>query len=302
MKISVLVLCKNEAANIATCLDGVFAQETPGKVEVIVVDSGSTDATIDVALRYPVRLERIPPETFHHARTRNYAARLATGEVLVYLAADAFPATKTWLNALVEDFDDPLVGAAYGRHLPKLDSTCERTDALNMLYGEAKIIKDASSKARLGYRYYLMSTVNAAIRRNVWAATTFPEDVKVFEDIAIAKRILDDGWKIIYEPNAPVYHSHVHSTIGLFKRYFDLGYTLNRLGIWAEGTRGSLMRDGLSLVRRKIVRPQNNGKPKKTTSSLKQELAKSAGMFLGLNERFIPLLVKRQISAFKVYD
>ena len=62
--------------------------------------------------------------------------------------------------------------------------------------------------------------------------------------LGIAKLILDGGWKIVYEPNAPVYHSHVHTTVGLFKRYFDIGYTLKRLQIWeTTGARKSLVRD-----------------------------------------------------------
>jgi rhamnosyltransferase len=308
---SILILCKNEARNIEPCLEAVFGQKGAGPFEVIVVDSGSTDGTREIAARvlaardqerYPVRLEQIPPGTFHHARTRNYAASLADGEILVYLAADAFPVSENWLRALLANFEDKMVGAVYGRHVPKAGSSFEREDALSAIYGEEKVVKEAGTQKRLGYRYYLMSTVNTAIRRDVWAETKFPEELKVFEDLGIARRILDRGWKIVYEPAAGVYHSHQHTTLGLFKRYFDIGYTFRQLGIWNPGTKASLLQDAWRLVRRKVARLDRKGNGRKARASLNQELAKSAGMFLGLNERFLPLILKRRMSAFRVYE
>jgi rhamnosyltransferase len=185
--------------------------------------------------------------------------------------------------------------------VPKPGSSFERQDALNALYGEERVVKEPATRARLGYRYYLMSTVNAAIRRDVWAATEFPEELKVFEDLGIAKRILEQGWKIVYEPAASVYHSHQHTTLGLFKRYFDIGYTFRQLGIWNAGTKTSLLQDAWKLARRKVARFDGNGNGRKARASLSQDMAKSAGMFLGLNERFLPLGLKRRMSAFRVY-
>ena len=103
---------------------------------------------------------------------------------------------------MIANFDDPAVGAVYGRQLPKPGSSLEREDALDALYGEQRIVKDPAHRNGLGYRFYHFSDVNAAIRRSVWEAARFPEDLKVFEDMGIAKRILDAGWKIVYEPEA----------------------------------------------------------------------------------------------------
>lgn len=302
MKVSILILCKNEAANMKPCLDAVFCQKGIDVCEVIVVDSGSTDGTQEIVRRYPVRIEEIPADAFHHARTRNYAAGLARGEILVYLAADAFPATEVWLQELLRNFEDGQVGATYGRHLPKPGSSHEREDALGAVYGNERMVKESAKREQLGYRYYHMSTVNAAIRRDVWERTRFPEELKVFEDLGIAKKILDGGWKIVYEPQASVHHSHQHTTAGLFKRYFDIGYTLRRLGIWNDATRGSMLRDGWKLLRAKVARFKGKGDSQNVGVSLIQDLAKSSGMFLGLNERFLPLAVKRRLSAFRVYE
>jgi rhamnosyltransferase len=299
---SILVLTKNEGQNIGACLEAIYSQKNVGMLEVVLVDSSSTDATLEIARRYPVRIEQIPAEAFHHARTRNFAASLAQGEFLVYLAADALPATTGWLHALVSNFSDPGVAGVYGRHLPKAGSTLERQDALDAVYGEERLVKDPSCGSELGYRYYHFSTVNAAIRKSVWQATPFPEDVKVFEDMAIAKRILDGGGKIVYEPRAAVYHSHNHTTTGLLKRYFDAGVIWRQLKIWDGRMSSSLLRDMGRLLRKKISRFDGNGSSRAVGASIRQDLAKSAGLFLGLHERYLPLALKRRLSAFRLFD
>jgi rhamnosyltransferase len=308
---SILILSKNDAANIGPCLQAVFGQKHAEPFETIVVDSGSTDGTLEIVARvlvaraqerYAVKLEEIPAERFHHARTRNYAASLAQGDILIFISQDAIPSSDNWLSALISNFNDPAVGAVYGRQVPNRGSTLERQDTLDTLYGGQRIVKDPSGSSERGYRYYHFSDVNSAIRKCVWQATKFPEDLKVFEDLGIAKQILDGGWKIVYEPRACVYHSHNHTTAGLFKRYFDIGFTFRRLGIWNSGTARSMLKDTWKLLRKKLARPKGNTTPKQASAGIRQDIAKSAGMLLGLNERFLPLSLKRRMSAFRVYD
>jgi rhamnosyltransferase len=300
---SILIVTKNEAHNIEACLEAVYAQKGIAPFEVILVDSGSTDATLDLARRFPVKIRDIPAGSFHHARTRNLAASLASGDVLVYLVADAVPASDTWLSNLLRAFDDPGVGAVYGRQFPKQQASAERQDALNTIYGEKRIVKDPGHRNGLGYAFYHFSDVNAAIRRRIWEEVQFPEDLKVFEDLGIAKRILDRGWKIVYEPEAAVFHSHTHTTIGLFKRYFDIGYTLKILKIWDEpGTRSSLARDAWKLLKGKFKRARDSKTRGSARHGIKQDVAKSLGMFLGLNENYLPRGVKRRLSAFRVFE
>lgn len=299
---SILVLTKNGADSIRDLLRAVFSQHGAIPREVIVVDSGSSDATLEISGQFPVRIERIPPESFHHARTRNLAASLASGEVLVFLSQDAVPASDGWLQALLENFSDPKVGAVYGRQIPKSDSSAERQDVLDTIYGERRIVKDPAAGNQIGYRFYHFSDVNAALRRTVWQATPYPEELKVFEDLAIAKVILDAGWRIVYEPRASVFHSHQHSTVELFKRYFDIGYTLRYLKIWnSPGTGPSMFRDAGKLLRSKLNRARLRGSGS-SVGGFAKDVAKSAGLFLGLNQSCLPLALKKHLSAHGIYE
>jgi glycosyltransferase involved in cell wall biosynthesis len=300
METSVVIPTKNGEKWIGECLDAVHSQESVGQVEVLLVDSGSTDGTLQIARRYPVRIVEITAQDFHHARTRNYAATLTTGKYLVFLSQDAIPANESWLKAMLRNFEDETVGAVYGRQVPKAGSTSERHDALSTMYGSERVVKDASSKESLGYQYYHFSDVNAAIRREVWEAIRFPEEFKVFEDLGIAKRILDAGWKIVYEPDASVVHSHNHTTTELFKRYFDIGCTFRRLGIWNALTQSSMMRELEKLVRKKLRR-NGNGERSAGARGIMNDIVKSAGFWLGVHERYLPLMVKRHLSAHQVF-
>jgi rhamnosyltransferase len=299
---SISILTKNEELNIGACLEAVYSQKFNGEFEVILIDSGSTDATLEIARRFPIRIEQIRPEEFHHARTRNYAASLGNGAIIVNLSGDAIPASETWLQELLTAFDDPTVGAAYGRQYPKPASTLERHDTFDAIYGDQRIVKDPAHRNGIGFRFYHFSDVNSALRRSMWESIPYPEDFKTFEDLAIAKRILDAGWKIVYEPNAPVYHSHHYTATQLLKRYFDIGHTLRALGIWeASGTRSSLLRGFGQLVSKQISR-QKRGASNGMQTTMSQNLAKSAGLFLGLHERFLPLSLKRYLSSYRIYD
>jgi rhamnosyltransferase len=298
---SILVLTKNGSKDIGALLQAVYSQEEVRANEVVLIDSGSSDATLQIARQYPVRIEHIQPDSFHHARTRNLAAELTSSEILVFLSQDAVPASPTWLAAMLANFKDAGVGAVYGRQFPKSQSSLERQNVLETIYGEQRLVKDPALGNRLGYRFYHFSDANSAIRRSVWQGTRFPEELAVFEDLGIAKRILDAGWKIVYEPRACVFHSHQHSTFELFKRYFDIGFTLKQLKIWnAPGVGGSMLRDAGNLLKRKLV-PSASRSSRAALNGMCQDLAKSAGLFLGLNERYLPLGVKKHLSAHQVF-
>jgi rhamnosyltransferase len=302
IKTTIIIPTKDGGDYLQACLEAVYSQKEVGTYEVIAIDSGSTDDTLDILRRFPVRLEHIPAEEFHHARTRNYAASLAKGKILVFLSQDAIPVCDTWLAAFLRDFDEPAVGAVYGRQLPKAVSGSERRSTFVAMYGEVKIVKVPMDGAAHGHKYYHFSNANSAIRRNVWEATRFPEDLKVFEDVGIAKRILDSGWSIVYEPEAAVYHSHDFPLSTLFKRYFDIGVVYQRLGIWSDSSRASLWGDGWKAFKGKLFLLISGERSQDSGSFLIQDVGKYVAIKLGHNERFLPRAVKRKLSLYNLFD
>lgn len=301
-KTSILILTRNEAENIGPCLDTVLAQKFPSPLEIILIDSESSDRTVEIASRYPLKLYRVAKGAFHHARTRNLAAELAQGEYLVYLAADALPRNDNWLSALLGNFENSRVGAVYGRHLPRRGASIERRTVLERMYGDMRLEKCAATRAELGYRYYHFSTVNCAIRRTAWQQTGFPRDLNVFEDVALAARILDAGWSIVYEPDAAVHHSHQFSAVQLFQRYFDMGVVYRHLNIWTRTSKAMLLRDGVRSVRAKLNLSQNHYSVSERGAGICQDAAKFAGLVLGRNQRWLPRALKRRLSAFGLFE
>ena len=86
------------------------------------IDSGSKDKTLEIASKYPIRIQKIPNTEFNHGETRNLGVRLAHGEFIAFLTQDATPASSTWLQTLVETFeDDPLIAGVFGKHIPRED-------------------------------------------------------------------------------------------------------------------------------------------------------------------------------------
>src|SRR5579864_5654719 len=154
---SISILTKNEERNVGRCLEAVHSQKGVGAFEVVLVDSGSTDATLEIARRFPVNLRQIPAESFHYARTRNFAASLGKGRILINLAGDAVPASDDWMHKMLANFDDPGVGAVYGRQLPKPGSTTERQATFDAVYSDQKIVKDPARRNGMGYRFYHFS-------------------------------------------------------------------------------------------------------------------------------------------------
>jgi rhamnosyltransferase len=213
-----VIPARDGAATLGEVLDALFAQRPPFAFEVVLVDSGSRDATLAIARRHPVRVHRIRPEEFDHGETRNLGVRLAKGDPVALLTQDATPAVPDFLEQLVRPFEDPRVAGVYGRQLPRPDcDVVTRRQLEGWLTGRSEpalAALDADSLEQLPpfarLELCTFDNVCSALRRSVWEKIPFPR-ASFGEDVAWGRAVILEGFALAYEPRAAVHHSHRRS-------------------------------------------------------------------------------------------
>jgi glycosyltransferase involved in cell wall biosynthesis len=175
--ISVVIPVKNGGADLRRCLEGIAAQRAGDEVEVVVVDSGSTDGSDALAESFGARVHRIAPEAFNHGGTRNLGVSLARGEKLVFTSQDAHAEGGDWLERLVAPLRDPAVAGAYGRQVAHEGAKPPERFFLDYLYGPRPRVQRAASEAELSMATTLFSNVNSAIRRDVFDRFRFVDEI-----------------------------------------------------------------------------------------------------------------------------
>ena len=201
LQVSVVIRAKNEAGFIGQTLEAVFGQSGIDSLEVLVVDSGSTDSTLDLVARFPVQLIQIPPESFTYGRALNFGIQAARGPYVVSLSAHSLPADPFWLVNLLRSFSQPLVAGVFGRQIPRSNATILELAGMWMSGVTGR-------EARLRSDHPMFSNANSAFRRSLWLTTPFDETVRGGEDLAWARTVQSQGYLIAYEPAAAVFHSH----------------------------------------------------------------------------------------------
>jgi glycosyltransferase involved in cell wall biosynthesis len=203
----------NGGALLDDVLAAVRSQELDLPVELLVIDSGSTDGSQQVARRHGARVVDIPRHEFSHGRTRNRLMELATGDHVAFLTQDSRPAHERWLAALLRGFalgED--VALVFGPHRP-------RPDASPMVRREL-----LEAFARFGPEGiddgHFFSSANGAVARWAWERVPFA-DVDYAEDHVLARDMVAAGFSKAYVPEAEVLHSHDHPPLRAFRRYFD---------------------------------------------------------------------------------
>jgi rhamnosyltransferase len=198
---SIVIRAKNEALHIGETLESVFSQQSTGPIEVIVVDSGSTDATLDIVQRFPVQLIEIPAESFTYGRSLNIGIAASRGDVIVSLSAHTLPIGSGWLTSLINPLSEPNVCGVYGRQVPRVDAG--RLEVFGMWFTGV-----SSDRRRIHRSNPMFSNANGAFRRRLWEEEPFDEDVAGAEDLAWVRIMLRRGYVVVFEPEACAYHSH----------------------------------------------------------------------------------------------
>jgi rhamnosyltransferase len=219
MRLSVIIRCFNEERAIGRLLDGI-AHQSIRDPEVILVDSGSTDGTLEIARRYPVRILSVPPEEFSFGRSLNVGCRASAGDVVVIASAHTYPIYDDWLAQMVEPFADPRVGLVYGR----------QRGADTTKYSERQIFAAWFSPAsNPDQRHPFCNNANAAIRRALWVQVPYDEELTGLEDLDWATRIFSLGHRIVYAAGAEVVHVHNETWRQVFTRYRREAIALRRI-------------------------------------------------------------------------
>lgn len=254
---TVAILTYNGEKYLRRILESVLGQDFDGRFEVLVVDSGSTDATLSIVAGYPsVRLHQIPNAEFGHGRTRNLAAVMAKGEFIAYLTHDAIPVSPSWLHEITAPFDiDERIVAVMGKQIPR--ATCFPLmkyeingvfaqfgpDFGTSVFYKDNFVRDAGTLAAITF----YSDVNSAARRAFIVDTIPYRDVRYAEDQMFGQDLIDAGYRKAYAPRAAVEHSNDLTYSEFGSRIFDETVGLRQIGVPVPG----MSRLGLS---RRILR------------------------------------------------
>ncbi len=236
-RVTLFVPTWNAGAEFPEILDLMLGQDLDRPYEMLAVDSGSTDGTVEVLRERGVRLIQIPNEEFDHGLTRNLGVREARGEIVVLATQDARPAGRDWMQRLVDCFDDPRVAGAYSRQLPRPDANPFIKDRLSSWAAaqeEPRIqeIADRESFEALAPLEKLarvaFDNVSSSVRRSV--ALEIPFRRRRFgEDLDWGHRVVLAGWRVVFEPRSRVIHSHNNSIWYEFKRVYLDHHNLHAL-------------------------------------------------------------------------
>lgn len=191
MDVSIVIPTKNAGPLFEKVLDMIFSQKTIYEYEVICVDSGSKDQTLEVIKKYPCKLYQIPASEFGHGKTRNYGASKGTGTYIIFITQDALPATETWLQNFIDAMKkDPEVEGGFGIHYPYPGCNfIDKRDIEGLFqgFGSDNTIFYMEDKERYereeGYRHVLafFSDNNSCVRRDVFEQHPY-DDVNFAED------------------------------------------------------------------------------------------------------------------------
>lgn len=243
--ISVIIPTLNAQKYIEKLIDKLKAQKLEQELEIIIIDSASDDKTVQIARDAGARVLEINRDEFDHGGTRNLGWRSAKGDIICFMTQDALPVDDLYLSNLIQGFEDNDVVMISGRQVPKSDANyVERlTRAFN--YQAISNVRSQKDIESMGIKAYFFSDVCAAYRRSFLEETGgFDSPIISNEDMLLAAKALQAGYRVRYEAKAEVYHSHNFSLRYQYCRNFDVAVFMEQYKdvVKGEGTTGEGIR------------------------------------------------------------
>jgi len=274
MTCSLIIRCYNEERHLPRLLEAVERQSVQ-PLEVIVVDSGSTDSTVRIAKEYGARVLHIARHDFSFGRSLNLGAETARGEYLVLASAHVYPLNQRWIEGLLAPFTNQSVAMVYGGQ-----RGVERSK-----FSEHQIFKQwFPPLSSPDQAHAFCNNANAAIKRSVWTTLRYDENLPGLEDIHWAKRALERDLKIVYQADAIVAHVHEESYLQIFRRYQREAIGLRAIFPWEAMTRRQALSLYVSSVRADLAQAHRSGKFRQVFRSVMAfRAAQYWGAYCGLN-------------------
>ena len=211
MKVSIVIRTYNEQRYLPDLLEAINNQVFPNfGHETVIVDSGSTDKTLDIARQFECRIVHIRREEFSYGRSLNMGCDAASGEVLVFISGHCIPTHSQWLASLISPLGKEEIVYTYGA---QAGNSCTKFSE------QQHFAKYFPSRSKLPQEGFFCNNANAALLKTVWKENYFDENLTGLEDMHLSKRLLSQGLKIGYVAEAQVLHIHEESWSQVKRRF-----------------------------------------------------------------------------------
>ena len=219
MKASIVIRAYNESRYLGRLLEGLALQSRQD-VEIILVDSGSTDATVQIAGSHGAKVVHIPPQEFTFGRSLNLGIQAASGDLVIIASAHVYPVYPDWIDCLLRPFENPNVALVYGKQRGAGSSKFSEHRIFRQWFPDADVPRQVTP---------FCNNANAAIRRSLWKQHPYDEMLTGLEDVAWAKWAQSQSCDVVYVPHAEVIHIHQETPRGVYNRYRREGMAFKRI-------------------------------------------------------------------------
>jgi rhamnosyltransferase len=267
----------------------------------LVIDSSSSDHTVELAKEAGFTIHQIDKSGFNHGATRQLAVNMmADADVAIFLTQDAILSSSDSLERILQPFDDASVAAVCGRQLPRIKSAPIEAHARIYNYSPESHVREIGDINKYGLKTAFISNSFSAYRISALNQVGgFPENVIFGEDMYVATKLLLAGYKIAYSADACVYHSHDYSLTEEMKRYFDMG-VFHAREPWIKQELGGAEREGLKFVHSEIKFLYRHAFWR-IPEALLRTVFRYVGFRLGLAECRMSLNIKRKLSMNSIF-